>query len=792
VLAVLLLSVSLLNYRMKYVNLYSQDNFYDAESILDEIRTGLTKDISTAVESAYKTTLEKYGSLDEAERNALYKKSFMDTVKTLAIIDSDTDLKENYDLAHLWGMVEESQRSEVSLGTVGTSKMSTASDLVTVTDASGNESVEFSASLKAAKYNSTEFNTKLVFDETNGTVTLKNLVIKYKDSKNYMTQIQTDIVLSCPDIDYLETSANPTDLFQYVFVANDETKAENGGTLNVSGSAYLGYDGATLNDLVMSVSPITDDGTTKGKLISGSTVQVNHGTNLTITDMETWVQDLYVSSANLQITSVNSGLTKTYIGDDLTLEADSTAGPNVTLAGDVKAYGSDTSDASTSSAFLINCLNAKLDMTGVSSLMIAGNAYVATKVADASGDTVEDTNTNVEMGESVSLKSDQRAYLVPSEYIAPTCSFGGKNPMTESDYTAVKNEIDLLYGSGVADSNPSVFLYDEDGKIPEALTKQGVTGATRQVYRVRVGSSVINMVYFFLTFDSSADAVKYGINNPEEESTLNARVLASSTEITYPNNVDSRYSANNYTYYYGGSVLLATGTETKFLPGLCTELSDSSYSGLANRLYGEQVSYTDQFNALRHKLVDYSDTLTSAELTKKVYQNLVQDSLDSSFDINKNILSGELKTFMNVTDAGVYVQAAVINGDCVISGDEATSTVATDSDPLGEEISYLRLVIASGNVTVKAGTSFKGLIISGGDVIFENGAAITMTASPDEVKLAMAAKDTYDAAGYTEKYMPADYMKNGSTYLDKETTHSTDTSSLRYQDCVTFNNWKKS
>jgi hypothetical protein len=611
-----------------------------------------------------------------------------------------------------------------------------------------------------------------------------------------MTQIQTDIVLSCPDIDYLETSANPTDLFQYVFVANDETKAENGGTLNVHGSAYLGYDGATLDGaLAMSVSPITDDGSTKGKLISGGTVSVSHGTTLTITDMATWAQDLNVSSADLLIQSKNSDLAKTYIGDDLTLEADSAAGPNVKLAGEVKAYGSDTSDASTSSAFLINCLNAELDMTGVTSLMIAGNAYVATKETEVDADLNADaakTNTNVEMGESVSLKSDQRSYLVPAEYIAPACTFGGKNPMTESDYTALKTEIDLLYGSGVADSNPSVFLYDEDGKIPKALTDQGVTGATRQVYRVRVGSSVISMVYFFLKFDSSVDAVNYGINNAEDASTLNARVLASNTTISYPADVDSKYSATSYTYYYGGSVLVATGTEGSFLPGLCTKLSDSAYSGLTNRLTGEQVSYTDQFDALRHKLVDYSDTLTSTELKQRVYQNLVQDSMDGTFDVNKNILAGSMKTFIKDISAGVYVQAAVVNGDCEISGDEGTNTIVTDGNPKGEDVSYLRLVIASGNVTVKAGTSFKGLIISGGNVIFESGAAITMTASPDEVKYAMAAKDTYDASGYTEKYMPADYMKNGSTYLDEETTHSTDISSLRYQDCVSFNNWKKS
>ena len=66
--AVILLSLSLMNYRMKHVNLQAQDNFYDAEKVLDEIRAGLAVDVADAAGAAYQETLEKYSTLSVDER----------------------------------------------------------------------------------------------------------------------------------------------------------------------------------------------------------------------------------------------------------------------------------------------------------------------------------------------------------------------------------------------------------------------------------------------------------------------------------------------------------------------------------------------------------------------------------------------------------------------------------------------------------------------------------------------------------------------------------------------------
>ena len=67
-----------------------------------------------------------------------------------------------------------------------------------------------------------------------------------------------------------------------------------------------------------------------------------------------------------------------------------------------------------------------MDLSGVTRMQIAGNAYVAAK----SKSTDENENLyDVMMGESVALKADQRAYLVPVENMAPDCESGSMNPM---------------------------------------------------------------------------------------------------------------------------------------------------------------------------------------------------------------------------------------------------------------------------------------------------------------------------------------------------------------------------
>ena len=73
ILASVLMYMSLLNYQMKVNNLKAKDNFYSAETVLDEIRTAMGERVSASVGSAYELVLKNYEatSAGEAEQTEI-------------------------------------------------------------------------------------------------------------------------------------------------------------------------------------------------------------------------------------------------------------------------------------------------------------------------------------------------------------------------------------------------------------------------------------------------------------------------------------------------------------------------------------------------------------------------------------------------------------------------------------------------------------------------------------------------------------------------------------------------
>ena len=60
ILASVLMSMSYINYRMKVTELKSKDNFYSAETVLDQISVGLQQEASNSMEDAYSQAMQRY------------------------------------------------------------------------------------------------------------------------------------------------------------------------------------------------------------------------------------------------------------------------------------------------------------------------------------------------------------------------------------------------------------------------------------------------------------------------------------------------------------------------------------------------------------------------------------------------------------------------------------------------------------------------------------------------------------------------------------------------------------
>ena len=767
--AVIMLSLSLMNYRMKYVNLHAQDNFYDAEKVLDEIRTGLAVDVASAADYAYQNTMEQYSTLTPDERTENYKVEFYDQMKTSAVVNLSA--ASQWDPAYLESLVS----AEAKAGTK---------------DGTGLE------------INSADGLFHL--NQVDQQFVIKKLKITYVDQNDYMTEIQTDINITCPELDFTQQTKVP-ELTNYCIVAQNQTKADglkiDGAS--IKGNAYLGDQGAEFKNSDITFIPNGASGyiSTAGTfdIYNVSSVKVNSG-------LEVWGRDLYLDSSSWE--SEGAGC-KLYLNDDITLE-NHTGGSTVTLRGEVFAYGNpdnvrgsgvyvdnnyilDVTSGSAvrfrddvnnnpenySSAFLINGKNATLDLRGVTKMQIAGNAYVATKKEtkswdgkaheNASGSTVVTRNAiDAMMGESIAMKSDQRAYLVPTEYMAPDCSSGGMNPMNSKDYLGTDDSDGLVkqvaekFHKEVDDilKDPTWLIRDENGNIYSFLANAGVVGVRQAYFPTNIAGSDgknITMVYFFLVFKNDAAAKNYADNYfAERADELNVRIDSKHYDTTVLHPTEN-ITQNALRFYFNGSILQTVQIDENnktggFVSGLCDSVTPENRAELAKL----QNSYQETFAALCHTLkTDYTE-LTSKEKEQTVFQNLVK----------KDDLPGEVLELTNATSG----ETAIVTKD--------NYTIDNNSKP------NVHVVIAGGNVSVAR--NFTGLILAGGDIILEKN-DLNIQSDSGLVRKALAGTDGTIRA--------ADFLYNGDQYLFPEDRNvsSADVGSsfVNFLDSVTYSNWKK-
>lgn len=796
-----LLTISLITYKMKNTNMNSKKNFYDAEKIMDDISLGLQEDISAAAGEAYTYTLTNFSanSADESKRRSNYVGKFQQLLLQ-RILDSSADntYALHYDVNHLTNLVSAEARAQASTFSV---------------DAASSDN--------------------FVNQDINaGTFTLKNVQVTYTDLSNYTTQIKTDIVLSCPKLNFDQNSTVPLDLTTYALVANDQTDTAGTG-IKINGSAYLGNKGAEINagHNVHFENP-DDSGTSR--VITAGNVNVGQGASIEVDDKyQLWARSLVLNAC--QPSAIRG---QTYLNNDIILNTikdsdNNYIGSDLTLAGSLFAYGNPRTsysaeayrevssrtgvssgerfqkasepfysdgdltsvdselsqsllqkrEADFSSAILVNGRKAKVNLSGLSEMVLAGNSYVGASLKD--NDQIH--NTDIRMGESISLKSDQRAYLVPAEFIAPYCEkYGGRNPMSEAVFTELNNEIvSKLNYSSTNDIQLLDYVRTDVGAVsavPEKLARQGVVGIRQAVYRITMGGNTQNMVYFFLVFSGEESANTFAKDYWNSNlSTLKGHLYpnfnegqslagaSSDVDISYPVGLNLE-SPGSFKTYFNGGVLLPDGDDTKFYAGMLSQ------THMYPNLETDELNFQSTYASLRHKLSVTG--ITDEEGKKTVYENLVIS------DMSNNTLVGtpeEPKTGILVNQKRVFQQDG--------AGDEKMCAVVVNGNyelkANAKEGDYpIRVIIAKGDVTIKQDCKFSGLLIAGGKVTIEQGASVS--SNPSLAQQALTIKDS------TTSTCAADFLINGSMYiLGNDDGTNSDTDEVNFSDYVSYSNWSK-
>lgn len=752
VLAVTVLWMALINRQMKVTNKKNTDNFYSAEGVLDQICAGLQGEVSKAYKAGYSDVMQNYSTLSESSRQNKFNTTFKNSIKTSLSGDP-----KYYKVETLISYVDKKLTQEPK------GEKGPYAEIKTTSHVDDNEN-----------------HGKLLVNENN--LILKGIYVKYTDDKGYDSVIKTDISLNVPTMKFSASGAVP-DLFAYSLIGNTGLEVDTNTEINGSvfaGNPYLtglSDDDETSVTIPAKKTLTVDKSSTfiaSGDLNIGD-AKANASSNSRFDvskQCQLWAGNIYVNGANATLQG------NTYVKDDLTLKC---VNSDVTLGNDKKdtryvGFGDGDTDAKDSSAIIINGKGSSLDMSNLDSLMVAGYAYVKTSsLQPISGE----NNQNITTGESISVKGNQIAYLVPAECIGTdgngkyAKSLYNKNPLTYAEYKKIAKEKDESNGNEkkYTEINLEVVGSKLGWPLKTYMSDSDVNSCIRKVFvQSQTGSNDDGLVYYYVNLPADKAAKYYeDYYNTDKlgENKLTKYTNFYTKKIKVGNNAANIFTAGNYSIFDGAD-------DAKEL---------SLHTGNKEGIYAQSASLSKTYDALNKKLVTEADRLQGVRDINPgrtnnycLFDNLIDTSKDTATGMTKiskflGIGNDKKEITANVKVNGKYYKAVVVDN-------EKKNAYKYDSSE-GDNVS---LIIATGDVEVS--DKFKGTIIAKGKITLQNGASEINNNSQDVFRaLLMQKNGTSDDAMYLYNI-----FVDGKALLGDD---AKDIDDLDYTKLITYQNWTK-
>lgn len=443
ILASTILWASYLNYRIKINDLKVKNSFYSAETVVEQIQAGVKKKVSEAINEAYQEVVSNWDALGtDANRESYFITTYIAAVESKFITPACP--AGQYDRSILKSFVDSEWWEE--------------------SDPNGDGYIVNAAWDDPAKL--PKFKAANAVNGY-GSMSLQNICIEYYDTNDYLSIINTDIAIDVPKLRF--TQAGTIDrLYPYVLIG-DEGIEMDANTIAVNGNIYGGVDKDNKGGIQITRNShvVIEDAS---YVISGGDIVVGNDpifTSMVNQDAELIIRNVTQGSKGFRTNVYANGLAlngshldvsgRMYIANDLILSG---KGSNVSLAGQYYGYGNTNettheenmpkkdedgnvvvdgagnpvmelqrvNPAETSSAIVINGKNTTVDLTGLNTLQLAGRAYVSLSKDDEK----DNGMPHVLMGESISVKSNQIAYLVPPECVGTLngTPVVGQNPVS--------------------------------------------------------------------------------------------------------------------------------------------------------------------------------------------------------------------------------------------------------------------------------------------------------------------------------------------------------------------------
>lgn len=750
------------NFYMKSNDRMSKNNFYSAETVLDEIRTGIQEQASAAVDTAYMDVIQKYEGLTPEDRKQQFVNEYVERIRST--------YKDGTDKFYKLDMLKDYVKSVPVLNAAAGEDFSNyVGAEITIADNKQNDMVAYKSA-----------------------VVLRNLRVRYRDNKGYVSIITTDIRIEIPDISF-ESSYEIPEIISYSMIAANKLTIKNTFKSTISGSVYGGREGIEAKGnakMYFKNSPA---------VITAGLVTVSDGANITMDkDTSLWTGGTLLAGgqADAQDTTLNL-LGSAYVKDDTTLQGVSNS---LKVQGKYLGFGDSKTGAEDSSAILINGTKSKVEMTSMDRLLLPGNAYIGINTDPTEVDGTQLVDQSVGLGESLTAKASQIAYLVPPEcigYIDGKCVLG-TNPV---QYSKLKSAFENASGTNKLEVDYS--------KISD--NKADYAGATfkRKFVRITNGTNAGDaLVYYYVTFEGddtngqmqqlqAAEFFQKYFSKNEENIRRYLDIYVDTLNIDGVKRLNIAGNLINKVEQTDedGNVVKDADGNTQYKYELIRETQ--SADNAAGTTYDTEVeTYKSVFRGLTTKLVKQgADILDSSQEYKNVYEQDSSGNYVNAKGIFDNLINENVfKKIVNSPEAGADHKAEFENST------EGVKAIVVDGDYriTTETPNTTSLLIASGDVSVER--TFKGTIISGGTITINfdahgDGSTVDINHDRDMVRHVLDITNDFtdyqNPSGDKLKIAPMDLFDPAVMNITGSSEDSDTADKIVIEDLVNYENWTK-
>ena len=649
-----------------HVDRNSSSNFYQTEGILAEVSTGLLEYAGDASEAAYNDILENYTKATAGMKETFSKEYLSGVVEKIT------------GHAYTWDDSKVYKVEDGGTPPVQPCEIEKLKELTKVPDA-------------VTTLPGTNLGFVLCHSDKDGYfLTIKNLLIDYTDEIDYRSSIQTDITLRVPDYKF-EGDSTLDELKDYIVISDDMLHVTNS---NSAGVAFAGnvYTGNEDSGILIDTQNTADF--KSRRIISRGSMDIKTGAKVDVSGEAdasgaATPGDMWLNGIRLLAQSAGSGSTlstkltvneNAYIANDLDIADDNSV---VSLSGKYYGYsynkentlsplGADTTTADYSSAILVNGLNTTLKTDGLDKLILAGRTFVSR---------YDSAPSDIMMGESLAVKSNQIAYLLPDEFIA-----AGHNPV-------VQGESEAIYEENLK-NDPDIGKYLDSDKPYMANYNSG------------------GYVYFYLRFKDQKSANEYfrqyyeGTGADEDGNEVANKNQLDDRAKTYISTADGtngmKLSANLY--------LIAGNIIHNYYAAGGSDIEGANYY---DNMGKPQSQMLEDGKKIGQEYVGRQLTLLASGSTGSMRLPVDAQKLVADGIIDFSQVSGVL----NKEDAGTGGRIYVTTGDYTVDGTIQKGIIIAKGD-VEVQSDFTGLIIAGGKVTTtRSGLNLKSDMVLVGNLI---------------------------------------------------------------------------